>query len=209
MKGDGTVGMTQRKDRQRRAVKDGILTAARGIAREGGWKSVTIRRIAERIEYSSPVIYEHFASKDEILLTLMRQGYAEQLHAVEVAIEIATGPEEAMLGVARAWLDFAFRSPDLYQVMYGLGGVPFSVAATREEGEKVAAPVARLVGEIRRENGMAADDIDIDRDVMVLWSTMHGLVSLAMAGRIAGGEHEAARLAAGAVRVYLAGWRHR
>lgn len=49
----------------------------------GGWQSVTIRRIAEHIECSPPVIYEHFASKDDMLYALMRQGYAEHLQAVE------------------------------------------------------------------------------------------------------------------------------
>ncbi len=83
-------------------MRGGILAAARKIASGEGWRSVTIRKIAGRIEYSPPVIYEHFEVKDEILLELMRMGYAEQLEAVEAAARAASGPKEALLGMARA-----------------------------------------------------------------------------------------------------------
>lgn len=198
------MGIAERKTRQRQAVREGILNAAREIASDGGWTAVTIRKIADRIEYSPPVIYEHFASKDEILVALMRQGYAEQLRAVEVAAQAVESPEAAMLGVARAWLDFAFGSPDLYQVMYGLGGVPFSAAETRKEGERIADVVGRLVEQILREPGAPADDIV--GKVTQLWSTMHGLVALTMVGRIPGGREEAGRLAEESVRSYVAAW---
>lgn len=198
------MSITERKTRQRRAVREGILSAAREIASADGWKAVTIRGIAERIEYSAPVIYEHFASKDEILGALMRQGYAEQLQAVESAIQAASDAEAAMLGVAHAWLDFAFRSPDLYQVMYGLGGVSFSATETRREGEKIAVSVGCQIEKWLGEHGVEADDI-IGK-VTLLWSAMHGLVALTMVGRIPGGPDEARRLAAEAARTYLAAW---
>jgi AcrR family transcriptional regulator len=182
-------------------VRGGILAAAREIASGEGWRSVTIRKIAGRIEYSPPVIYEHFGSKDEILLELMRMGYAEQLEAVEAAARAASGPKEALLGMARAWLDFAFRAPDLYQVMYGLGGAPFSAAETRKEGEKIADPVAKVIEQIPRRNNK-----DVEGKVTLLWATLHGLVALTMVGRIPGGQKEARRLAEQATRDYLAAW---
>ncbi len=198
------MGIIERRTRQRQAVKEGILQAAREIASEGGWTAVTIRKIADQIEYSPPVIYEHFVSKDEILVALMRQGYAEQLRSVEVAAQAASCPEAAMLGVAQAWLDFAFGSPDLYQVMYGLGGVPFSAAETRKEGERIADAVGRLVEQVLREHDAPTDDID--GKVTQLWSTMHGLVALTMVGRIPGGQEEAGRLAKESVRSYVTAW---
>ena len=66
------MGIKERRERQRREVRGGILDAARGIAVAEGWRSVTIRKIAERIEYSPPVIYEHFDSKDELVAEYLR-----------------------------------------------------------------------------------------------------------------------------------------
>jgi AcrR family transcriptional regulator len=199
------LGIKERRERQRREVRGGILSAAREIASSEGWRAVTIRKIAERIEYSPPVIYEHFESKDDILLELMRMGYAEQLEAVESAREASSGePEEALLAMVRAWCAFAFRSPDLYQVMYGLGGVSFPVTELQKEGEKIGEAMAEVIEEILQKNGKEAEDV---RDKVTLgWGTIHGLVALAMAGRIVGGNEEAQRLANQAVRDYLSAW---
>ena len=199
------MGIKERRQRQRQELRGGILAAAREIASTEGWQSVTIRKIAGLIEYSPPVIYEYFGSKDEILLELMRLGYAQQLEAVEAAGKAASGPEEALLDVGRAWLDFAFRSPDLYQVMYGLGGVSFPVTELQKEGEKIAEAIAEVIEEVLKENGKEVEDVW--GKVTLLWGTAHGLVSLAMAGRIVGGNEEAKRLVDQAARDYLAAWR--
>ncbi len=198
------MGIKERRQRQRQELRGGILAAAREIASAEGWRSVTIRKIAAIIEYSPPVIYEYFDSKGEILLELVRQGYAEQLEAVERAKEAASGPEEALLGVGRAWLDFALSSPDLYQVMYGLGGVSFPVTELQKEGEKIAEAIGDVIEEVLKENGKEVEDV-WDK-VTLLWGTAHGLVSLAMAGRIVGGFEEAGRLGNQAARDYLSAW---
>ena len=199
------MGIKERRQRQRQELRGGILTAAREIASTEGWQSVTIRKIAGLIEYSPPVIYEYFGSKDEILLELMRLGYAQQLEAVEAAVRAASGPEEALLGMGRAWMDFAFRSPDLYQVMYGLGSVPFSAVETRKEGEKIGDAVGRVVEEILRKNGKELDDVG--GKVVLLWATLHGLVALTMVGRLPGGQQEGRRLAEQAASDFLAAQR--
>lgn len=197
------MGIKERKERQRQELRSGILSAAREIASAEGWRAVTIRKIAAIIEYSPPVIYEYFGSKGEILLELVRMGYAQQLEAVERAEKAASGPEEALIGVGHAWLDLAFESPDLYQVMYGLGGVSFPVTELQREGEKIAEVLIRVIEDVLKQNGKEVKDVE-DK-VTLLWGTVHGLVSLAMAGRIAGDE-EVRRLADQAVRDYLAGW---
>ncbi len=199
------MGIKERRQRQRQELRSGILAAAREIASTEGWQAVTIRKIAGLIEYSPPVIYEYFGSKDEILLELMRMGYAQQLETIEAAGRAASGPEETLLGIARAWMDFAIESPDLYQVMYGLGGVSFPVTELRQEGEKIGDAVGKVVGEILRKNGGEMDDVG--GKVVLLWSAMHGLVALTMAGRIPGGQQEARRLAEQATRDHLAAWR--
>ena len=197
------MGIKERRQRQRREVRGGILAAAREIAASEGWRAVTIRKIAGRIEYSPPVIYEHFGSKDEILLELVRLGYAEQQGTLESVVAKAKGPEEALLGIADAWMDFAFDSPDLYQAMYGLGGAPFATE-TQREGERIGDVVGHVLEELLQEHGDEAEDIE--GKVTLLWSTVHGLVALAMVGRIPGGERQARKLAKQAAHDYLTAW---
>jgi AcrR family transcriptional regulator len=199
------LGIKERRQRERQQLKNGILAAAREIAATEGWRAVTIRKIAERIEYSPPVLYEYFDSKDDILLELVRLGYARQLEAVESAREASSGgPEETLLAMARAWCAFAFRSPDLYQVMYGLGGVSFPVTELQKEGERIGGAIGEVIEEILRENGKEVEDV---WDKVILgWGTIHGLVALAMAGRIIGANEEAQRLVDQAVRDYLSAW---
>jgi AcrR family transcriptional regulator len=199
------LGIKERRQRQRQELRAGILAAAREIASSEGWQAVTIRKIAALIEYSPPVIYEYFGSKEEILLEVMRTGYAEQLRAVEAAAGAAVGPEEALLAMGRAWLDSAFRSPDLYQVMYGLGGVPFSATETRKEGEKIGSVIGEAIEGVLRKHGKEADDVE--GKVALLWATAHGLVALTMVDRIPGGQQEALRLAEQATRDYITSWR--
>jgi AcrR family transcriptional regulator len=198
------MGIKERRERQRQGLRKAILAAAREIASREGWRAVTIRKIAGRIEYSPPVVYEYFDSKEDLLLELMRMGYAGQLEAIESAREASGEPEEALLAMAHAWYGFAVEAPDLYQVMYGLGGVSFPVAELRKEGEKIGDEVGSVIEEILKKNGKEVEDVR--GKVTLLWGTVHGLVALAMAGRIVGGNDEAERLVDQAMRDYLSAW---
>ncbi len=196
--------MVIKERRQRQELRGGILAAAREIASSEGWRAVTMRKIAGIIEYSPPVIYEYFDSKEDLLLELVREGYAGQLRAIEKARNSSEDPEEALLAMARAWCRFAFESPDLYQVMYGLGGVSFPVTELKKEGEKIAGTTAGVLEEILVKNGKETDDVWAR--VTLAWGTFHGLVSLAMARRLRGGSEEAENLTDRAARDFLSAW---
>src|SRR4028119_1874973 len=195
------MGIKERRQRQRETLRSAILVAAREVARAEGGRAVTIRKIAARVEYSPPVIYEYFDSKEDLLLELVKMGYAGQLEAVEKAGNASDDPEEALLEMSSAWCQFAFEAPDLYQVMYGLGGVSFPVAELEKGGEKIAETIAEVLAELLVKNGKEIEDVWAK--VTLAWGTLHGLVSLAMAGRLPGGNEEAERLAHRAVRDFL------
>jgi AcrR family transcriptional regulator len=198
------LGIKERRQRERQRLRDGILGAAREVARSEGWRAVTIRRIAGLIEYSPPVIYEYFDSKEDLLLELVKTGYSGQLKAVEEARDAAGGPEEALFAMSRAWCRFAFEATDLYQAMYGLGGISFPEAELRQEGEKIAEVMAQAVAKVLVENGKEAGDVW--EKVTLAWGTLHGLVALAMAGRIPSGSEGTEKLVDQAVRSYLRAW---
>lgn len=201
-----TAGAARRGERRGRpAGREDILGAARRIASEQGWKAVTVRRIAEHVGYTTPIVYEHFGSKDGVLVELLRRGFAELLEGIEAARRRASDPEEALVGMARAYVDFAKNSPELYQVMYGLGGVTFGVSETWQEGWRIGHAVGAVVEEVLR--GYGKDPGDAQERVLMLWGAVHGLVALAMNGRLEGGLEEAALLSELSARDALVAWR--
>jgi len=215
------MGTKERRDRERQELRQAILTASREIAAREGWQSVSIRKVAERIEYSPPTIYEHFISKEALLLELMREGFRLLMERVQAGSSSAAAPEARIMAVARAYWDFAWDYPELYQVMHGLGGVPFCFGAVIEETESAPhllssepfPPEAKAVfqftmGAIKELAG--GGELDCDRhegSVHILWATLHGLVALTMAGRIEGGRAQAAGLVERAVHAFLAAQR--
>src|SRR3954469_13214967 len=211
------MGTKERRDRERQELRQAILMASRDIAAREGWQSVSIRKVAERIEYSPPTIYEHFTSKEALLLELMREGFRLLMERVQAGSSSAAAPDARLRAVALAYWNFAWDYPELYQVMHGLGGVPFAFDARIEAAERAPnlsdpeqfSPEAKAVFQFTMD---ALKDLDGrgERDceereaaVHILWATLHGLVALTMAGRIDGGRAQAAGLVERAVRAFL------
>ena len=68
------MGISERRLREKEKVKTAILTTAWQMVKEDGWQSLSIRKIADAIEYSVPVIYDHFESKEAILMHFGDEG---------------------------------------------------------------------------------------------------------------------------------------
>jgi AcrR family transcriptional regulator len=184
--------IVNRKERLRAAQRAAILTAAEQILHEEGWRAVTVRKIAARIEYSAPLLYEHFASKEAVLLEIMRQGFAALGAAIAAAEHAGPDPGEWLARVAAAYWDFALQKRELYQLMHGLGGVSFGTEETPVEARQAFQQLRRPVQEAFGHSGRSQDEID--RLVEVFWCDLHGLVSLTLEGRIKGGSERARTL---------------
>jgi AcrR family transcriptional regulator len=185
------MGRKERRLREQQELKHSILDAAREIALAEGWRNVTMRKIADRIEYSHPAIYDYFENKDVLLLELVHEGFRLLEAALHAAREQAHDPVEALRRVSHGYLAFAWRSPELYRLMYGLDGVTFSISEPEKEGLQIDKVVAETVKEVFESHHWSTDDLP--DQVYLLWSTAHGLVALTMANRI-GGQAQAMHL---------------
>ena len=178
----------RRRERERAAARESILSAALDVARRDGWDAVTMRRLAEEIEYSTNFAYRYFTGRDDILLALVRAGFTRLRDAMATAGEHAestsgagsTGASGTAAAAVRhaghAYLDFAMADPDLYQLMYGLGGMRVPTTDTWDEGQAVGDVLIGLLA--------AAGDTEPERHVLQLWATAHGLVALRVVGRV-------------------------
>lgn len=198
------MSVKDRRENEVRQMRQAILNAACDIAAESGWRQVTVRKVAEKVEYSPAALYEYFAGKEAILLALMREGFrllAQEMRAVPEGGDAA----ERLVAVAQRYWDFAFRHPELYQVMHGLDGVSFGTADTPPEALDCFVALQDAVRAVFP--GDSASGRDLFDEVDTLWATLHGLVSLTMAHRIKDGRERAAALVEPAVRVSVAAWR--
>lgn len=200
------MGRKERRLQEQKELKQSILDAAREIALEEGWRNVTMRKIAEKIEYSHAAIYEYFENKDVLMLELLREGFRLLIHDLQAAQVSTQEPREAIVHMAHAYWNFAWRYPELYRVMNGLDGVPFSVDEAQVEGQKVGELLGVVIKVICQRNGTVVSDAYVDNQVHLLWSMSHGIISLAMVGRIAGGKEKAFSLSEQALHDALQKW---
>src|SRR5258708_35193793 len=98
---------TAPRDRERAQRHQMILTAARELAEAEGWDAVTTRRLAERIEYSQPVLYSHFDGKDAIVRAVAIQGFAELTDDLRRAPPGAGGAQQGVQAACPGYPDLA------------------------------------------------------------------------------------------------------
>lgn len=199
------MGIKERREREKQITRQSILTAARQIAQQDGWPALTVRKVAEAIEYSPPMIYEYFANKEEILLELMREGFRQLIAAMQQARDSVEDREERLFKIADAYWSFANNNPDLYQIMNGLGGVPLDIQETARIGRDAGMGPLAALEDWAQDNSVVLEDAFGATETV--WSLMHGMLSLTMVDRIEGGEPRARRLLHQAVQALLLAWK--
>jgi len=141
------MGIVERKSRQKQALRERILDAARRIVMREGFAALSMRKIADAIEYSPATLYLHFASRDEIAQALCAEGYA-QLLATFVPLAQIADPAERLKALGRAYVAFGVAHPETYRLIFmedpsytgaALGG---AAAASRKGAGGAVAVVA-------------------------------------------------------------------
>ncbi|MFE4637513.1 TetR/AcrR family transcriptional regulator [Streptomyces sp. NPDC056773] len=173
------MSVQERKQRERAERERLIVATARELAEQQGWDAVTTRRLAERIEYSQPVLYSHFRGKREIIGAVALEGATEMAAALRAATSAADGPRTRVTALARAYLDFAAHKPAVYDAMFELdGGLIFADQDTPEPLKDAFAALLETLGEV------AGDGVHPGLFTEVFWAALHGLATLARAGRL-------------------------
>jgi AcrR family transcriptional regulator len=137
-------------------------------------------------------------------MALVYQGFESVLLAMQMAKAQHEQPEEQLLAMTRAYWAFAFRCPELYQVMHGLGGVSFSHADTPADARAIFALLRETLYAWMQAEGVAIAEPDAAIDA--IWGLVHGLITLTMMGRIARGEQRARRIMEQTILDLLHAW---
>jgi AcrR family transcriptional regulator len=170
------VSIAERKAREKGEREQRIKDAARRIATDEGWQAVTIRRLAEEIEYSQPVIYSHFRNRDAIVDAVAVEGFGQIAKLLRAAKDSSSNDRLALENVATAYIDFALGHSALYEAMLTLSSElrfaqPDAQSELREAFEALSSVVAPFCQEA-------------DTATETLWAALHGSAELERHGRI-------------------------
>jgi AcrR family transcriptional regulator len=200
------LGVKERHEREREAVGRAILDAARELFVAEGYSNVSIRKIAERIEYSPAAIYSYFPSKDDIFFALAEEGF----RMLAASGSLASPGADPIENVRRAFWDFYTFSkehPEYYALMFVDRSVPRikrdweRFAFVHEIEGKVAGYVQRAV-----ETGALPRSLNPATAVALLVASVHGAAAMRLCDRMHPGDSGDA-LARDTIEVTLAGLR--
>lgn len=179
------MGTKERRERERDAVRTKILDSARELFVAQGYDGVSMRAIAERIEYSPTVIYQYFRDKEALVTELCHAdflGLAEELAESQQMED----PVERLLQCGQAYARFATTYPNHYRLMF-MDPLPKrndEVKAAEYKGKPEFDAYALLLGQVQaaaaagRLRDAAADP---ELVAQTLWAGIHGVVSLEIA----------------------------
>lgn len=180
------MGARERRERERSDARKRILDAAREMFEEKGYEAVTMRAIAERIEYTATALYHHFQSKHALLTELCADEFA-QLGRRMLKASRPTGPIERLRVAAETYLRFAEKHPSQYRFLFMTVLPPFTEQGFRphhqfDDPEQDAyAYLRRTCADAIGEGLLRPEFVDADAIAQMLWGAVHGHISLRMA----------------------------
>jgi|SRR5690606_3364895 Transcriptional regulator len=175
------MGSKERIQRLKEENRINILNAAMQIVKDEGWQALSMRKIADIIEYTAPMIYEYFPNKEAILFELSTQGYRQLGKKMRQARDRYQDPVKQLEAMWLAYWDFAFEHRERYQLMFGVG-MRTCMASEDCECEKIH---TELVCEVIRrimDDQQPSEEL-ICQKYYTYWSVIHGLISINMVNK--------------------------
>lgn len=184
------MGSVERRRRHREELRSRILEAALEIVSQQGLTALSIRAIAERVEYSSATIYLHFASKEALVEEVAREGFRRfdaYMHAAIAALPPTPEPLEELRALGRGYIRFALENTAYFRVMYDLPAV--ARAACGAPAGHLPDPTLRarnwdrIVAAVQRLGSPRAA-AEPEQAAIAAWCMLHGLVTLYLSGHL-------------------------
>jgi len=173
------MGTAHRRERERTELRERILAAARNIVQREGFAALTVRKIADAIEYAPGTLYLYFENRDAIARELSFEGFRKLLEAFGPA-EKVRDPLERLEAIARAYVRFGMDNPETYRLIFmedpQLTTAVFQAAGDDPGQRAYQALVAPL--EELEEAGQLRAGAEVQALADTLWAVVHGIVSL-------------------------------
>ena len=177
------MGIVERKERQKRGLRQEILSAALDVFANEGYHQLSMRKLAEKIEYSPTTIYLHFKDKAELFECVCEQTFEQLSDILSEIVRAASDPLEAFQRSCRAYVEFGLRHPDQYTVAFLLDSGQRVAPLAPEEVLSKFPKAMQAFYQLR--NGVAdcmatGKFVEGDPDLVsqVVWAALHGITAL-------------------------------
>jgi AcrR family transcriptional regulator len=177
------MGVKERKERQKSEMREAILSAALKLFSDEGYDNVSMRRIADEIEYSVGTIYLYFKDRDEIFFELHKLGF-EEFYKRQLAVQNVKDPLQRLTEHGLAYIQFAIDQPLYYDLMF-ISRVPGKTIKVENDWKS-----GHRTYEILKLNIQQAANVgyfkntDVEVAAFSLWSFVHGIASLYIRDRL-------------------------
>lgn len=172
------MGSLERKQRLKDETRVNILEAVMQTVKEKGWEALSMRKIADAIEYTAPVIYEYFSSKEAILVELTRLGFLRLTALIEEATLVPKDAADRLVEMWIAYWNFAFTEKEYYKLMFGVNMHCAGASCRCPEAELPERLFKAAIKDLYPRS--LADDNEIVTRYFTYWSVVHGLIALNM-----------------------------
>ncbi len=171
------MSVADRRQREKLALRQEILAAARELFAKEGYESVSMRRLAQKIEYSPTTIYLYFRDKNELIQELCEETFSLLTKKIEKAVGGGGDPVELLKRGLRAYVDFGIQHPNHYRTTFL---TPHDDACAKDLAASAGGRAFQCLAK-----GIAAcvkagrfRETDVNAIGQSLWSVVHGLTAL-------------------------------
>lgn len=169
----------ERRAREKEQLRREILDAARDLFVRDGYENVSMRRIADKIEYSPTTIYLYFQDKSQLLYCICEETFARLVKEFEGLQTQSSDPVDCLRRGMRAYIQFGLKYPNHYKVTFishPEHHEPDTYLSPESMGMKAFGFLPKLVGEAVRQGRFR--QVDVAATSQMLWAAIHGVTSL-------------------------------
>jgi AcrR family transcriptional regulator len=174
------MGVQERRAREKKELRTEILDAARDLFLREGYENVSMRKIAEKIEYSPTTIYLYFQDKADLLDCICEETLGRLVRKQNVLEQTVADPLERLRLSLRSYIEFGLKHPNHYMVTFMM------TRSAEVQPMKAHEMGQRAFNFLRTQLALCAEQklieiADVEATAQVLWAAIHGLTSLLIA----------------------------
>lgn len=168
---------TDARERRKNRSREHILTAARELVLEAGAENLSLRKVAERADFSPSSLYEYFESKDDLIRALSERVML-RLDARMATVPATLQPSQRLLRYGLAYVAFAREEPQDF-LLFFLHLRTRRTSTAQPAGPR--SPYARILEAVKAglaSGALARKGVDAEGIAYGVWAVAHGLAML-------------------------------
>lgn len=189
----------ERKDKHKKELRESILEKAAELFAKDGVQGVTIRKIAEAIDYAPPIVYEFFKNKEAVLLALKEEWSDKLFFTIQAIFNEGMPAAEALEKIVMQYYDFSQENGEFFKALMGL-----SVFSCNQSS---SIQMIRLILKELIENSLnKRSAVDLDDAVDMIRGFLDGICLLSLTKRLRGEQIRTKELLKKGLDAYLKAW---